>query len=150
MELIWDKLADYRETSLPEGDELYDSQWEEICEAMETIRVEARLPDMITRCKDGDRLMFNDWESWHTGGGCMSYRTDLHNGWYMMLTDTDAGFPCYGETVLVGLYHDIACCEGICHYIEWTDEEKVRLHVAELESQCRLMSKHTVVEARNA
>ena len=33
-ETIWDALAGYRETCIPEGDKDYDAEWSDICTAM--------------------------------------------------------------------------------------------------------------------
>jgi hypothetical protein len=34
LDIIWNALAALREDLIPEGDPLYDAQWNEICEAM--------------------------------------------------------------------------------------------------------------------
>jgi hypothetical protein len=34
LEIIWDALTAYREDLIPEGDEMYDKQWDDICTAM--------------------------------------------------------------------------------------------------------------------
>tara|TARA_R110002074_G_scaffold395060_1_gene582958 strand:+ start:22 stop:210 length:189 start_codon:yes stop_codon:yes gene_type:complete len=34
---IWEVLHGYREDLIPEGDESYDSQWDDICESMAAI-----------------------------------------------------------------------------------------------------------------
>lgn len=34
LEVVWEALQAVREDLLPEGDESYDAQWEEICTAM--------------------------------------------------------------------------------------------------------------------
>lgn len=34
LETVWDALHAYREDLIPEGDEAYDSQWDDICTAM--------------------------------------------------------------------------------------------------------------------
>ena len=34
LDVIWEALQDYRENSIPEGDEMYDKCWDEICTAM--------------------------------------------------------------------------------------------------------------------
>ncbi len=34
LEVVWEALAAVRENLLPEGDESYDAQWEEICTSM--------------------------------------------------------------------------------------------------------------------
>lgn len=34
LEIIWDALAAYREDLIPEGDEIYDKEWDDICTAM--------------------------------------------------------------------------------------------------------------------
>ena len=38
MECVWNALAAFREDCIPEGDESYDEQWNDICTAMEWIR----------------------------------------------------------------------------------------------------------------
>ena len=37
---VWDALAAYRETCIPEGDADYDAEWDEICTAMAWISEE--------------------------------------------------------------------------------------------------------------
>jgi hypothetical protein len=39
---VWDALAAYRETCIPEGDADYDAEWDEICTAMAWIEEELR------------------------------------------------------------------------------------------------------------
>jgi hypothetical protein len=34
LEVVWAVLNDYRENSIPEGEPIYDSEWDEICTAM--------------------------------------------------------------------------------------------------------------------
>ena len=45
VETVWDALHAYREDLIPEGDEMYDDQWDDICSEMgwisETLGVEA-------------------------------------------------------------------------------------------------------------
>ena len=33
LDCIWEALHDYRENCIPEGDEMYDSMWDDICTA---------------------------------------------------------------------------------------------------------------------
>lgn len=44
VETVWGALHAYREDLIPEGDEMYDDQWDDICSAMgwisETLGVE--------------------------------------------------------------------------------------------------------------
>ena len=37
LETVWDALHAYREDLIPEGDESYDAQWDDICSAMHWI-----------------------------------------------------------------------------------------------------------------
>jgi len=37
LEDMWTVLSDYRENCIPEGDENYDEQWDDICHNMEVI-----------------------------------------------------------------------------------------------------------------
>jgi hypothetical protein len=37
LETVWDALHAYREDLIPEGDERYDAQWDDICSAMHWI-----------------------------------------------------------------------------------------------------------------
>lgn len=34
---VWDALHSFREDLIPEGDEMFDEQWSDICEAMDLI-----------------------------------------------------------------------------------------------------------------
>jgi hypothetical protein len=34
LETVWDALSSYREDCIPEGDDSYDEQWNDICHAM--------------------------------------------------------------------------------------------------------------------
>lgn len=43
-QIIWNALHAYREDLIPEGDDNYDEQWDEICTAMSRLR-EAVLPE---------------------------------------------------------------------------------------------------------
>jgi len=47
IDTIWQVLWAYREDLIPEGDEIYDNQWGDICEAMERIREALGLPDIV-------------------------------------------------------------------------------------------------------
>ena len=40
LKVIWDALYAYREDCIPEGDLMYDEQWDEICTAMAHIHEE--------------------------------------------------------------------------------------------------------------
>ncbi len=48
LDTIWDALQGYREDCIPEGDEMYDEQWDDICTAMawaqETLQNESKQP----------------------------------------------------------------------------------------------------------
>ena len=47
MESVWVALHGFREDCIPEGDEDYDSEWNDICTAMAWIREELDLPDEV-------------------------------------------------------------------------------------------------------
>lgn len=49
---IWAALSDYRENCIPEGDENYDKQWDDICFAMEHITNAAGSSAMLEELKD--------------------------------------------------------------------------------------------------
>ena len=34
LEIVWDALTAYREDLIPEGDQMYDKEWDDICTAM--------------------------------------------------------------------------------------------------------------------
>lgn len=38
IDIIWRALAAYREDLIPEGDEVYDAEWDNICTAMAVIQ----------------------------------------------------------------------------------------------------------------
>ena len=44
---VWEALGAYREDLIPEGEEMYDEQWDDICTAMAWIREELGLPDEV-------------------------------------------------------------------------------------------------------
>ena len=48
--IVWDSLYAMREDLIPEGDESYDSQWKEICFAMNYITAELG----YNLCSNGD------------------------------------------------------------------------------------------------
>ena len=43
LSIIWDALHCFREDCIPEGEEMYDEQWDEICGAMANITEELGL-----------------------------------------------------------------------------------------------------------
>lgn len=45
IKVIWDALHAYREDCIPEGDLMYDQQWDEICTAM--AHIEDEIPFFI-------------------------------------------------------------------------------------------------------
>lgn len=45
LDTIWLALEAFRDDCIPEGDESYDRQWNDICTAMAWIREELGLPD---------------------------------------------------------------------------------------------------------
>ena len=47
METVWVALQNYREDCIPEGDAMYDNEWNDICTAMAWIREELGLPDEV-------------------------------------------------------------------------------------------------------
>jgi hypothetical protein len=49
IETIWPALWAYREDCIPEGDESYDTQWDEICTAMAWITEEIEGEDNATQ-----------------------------------------------------------------------------------------------------
>lgn len=48
---VWDALSDYRENCIPEGEENYDEQWNDICFAMEHITNAAGSSAMLEELK---------------------------------------------------------------------------------------------------
>ena len=40
LQVVWDILQEYRVSTIPEGYEDYDAQWQDICEAMAKIHEE--------------------------------------------------------------------------------------------------------------
>ena len=49
---VWTALSDYRENCIPEGDENYDEQWDDLCFAMEHITNAADSSAMLEELKD--------------------------------------------------------------------------------------------------
>lgn len=49
---VWTALSDYRENCIPEGDENYDEQWDDICFAMGHITNAAGSSAMLEELKD--------------------------------------------------------------------------------------------------
>jgi hypothetical protein len=47
LETVWAALESYRENCIPEGDEAYDAEWEDITHAMALIREELGLPSEV-------------------------------------------------------------------------------------------------------
>lgn len=47
LETVWDALHGYRETCIPEDQQCYDDEWNDICAAMAWIREELNLPDEV-------------------------------------------------------------------------------------------------------
>jgi len=45
LETVWLALEGYREDCIPEGEQSYDQQWNDLCTAMEWIREELELPN---------------------------------------------------------------------------------------------------------
>ena len=45
LQIIWNALHSYREDCIPEGDLLYDDQWDQICTAM--AHIENELPFFV-------------------------------------------------------------------------------------------------------
>lgn len=43
LSIVWDALHGFREDCIPEGEEMYDEQWDEICGAMAVIAEELGL-----------------------------------------------------------------------------------------------------------
>ena len=43
LELIWNALTFYREHGIPEGNESYDKEWDDICITMEWIRKDCNI-----------------------------------------------------------------------------------------------------------
>ena len=42
LDVVWETLSDYRENLIPEGDEMFDAQWDDICTAMAWIEDELK------------------------------------------------------------------------------------------------------------
>jgi len=47
LETVWHALGGFRENCIPEGEDNYDREWNEICTAMAWIREELGLPDEV-------------------------------------------------------------------------------------------------------
>ena len=48
VETVWGALHAYREDLIPEGDEMYDDQWDDICSAMGWISEELGVEEDMT------------------------------------------------------------------------------------------------------
>lgn len=55
LDTLWQALEAYREDCIPERDESYDSQWNDICTAMAWIREELGLPDEVSQESEGQQ-----------------------------------------------------------------------------------------------
>jgi len=55
LETVWDALGGYREDCIPEGEEMYDEEWDDICTAMAFIREELGLPDEVEMEKQNEQ-----------------------------------------------------------------------------------------------
>ena len=47
LNIVWDALAAYRADLIPEGDEMYDRIWNEICTAMHPIAEDLGGPESV-------------------------------------------------------------------------------------------------------
>lgn len=74
---VWTALSDYRENCIPEGDENYDEQWDDICFAMEHITNAAGASAMLEELKATWYVGERGWE--HSQYPKADWRLDVCN-----------------------------------------------------------------------
>lgn len=104
LETIWDALHSHRDNSIPEGDAMYDREWDEICTAMHWIMdemgMEATEDGITDLVRDGAqcghnpaqtalRVKLDAWgfESGSTGGGCEGATLELPDEYLILISD---------------------------------------------------------------
>ena len=104
LETIWDALHCHRENSIPEGDKMFDREWDDICTAMAWVTEEMGMentPDGITDLvRDGAqyghtpaqtafraKLEALGFESGATGGGCEGAMLELSDNYQILICD---------------------------------------------------------------